>query len=713
MARRQQQFSDIKTAEAIYGADSDIVKEMRAKAREEKRMAVLRENSLRLKELTVAMRLQAAQEKQQKDIERRQREKDKFLASRPNALLSMVKSIKENNEDLVDSLKKLTKGPTFSLLKGFRSIMTVGGLVGFLLTGKGTFLSSMTKGLLKYNPLKIMHDMAKMFNGFGKIIHSAAKIGGGTFLKTTKFFKELPGLLSSTVKLMKSPLGKKAGLIEAVHNYILSPLKLISKETGKFSTKGLFSGAIKATGRLGKGAAKSAFKKIPGIGAILGIIFGVQRFKENDKVGGLLEIVSGISSSFAGPGTVASLAVDALLLFRDVKSSFKEAKGLSKEQALAATDEDIKKIPVIGPLFNIASSITDDKLGVIQKAESVANSMEQLFPGSGKMLLQAVGVAKFFNNKLPKDNISQKAMQVPVMSSIPGIPMSYKHEQAYGEHYTDFPAKTGLPSIIKNSFKSENKDSPKQPINATKNSLWSIIKNSFTPGITLANSKVDMGGVDSGVLNNFQGMVSDTPGITLANSKVDMGGVDSGVLNNFQGMVSDYNAATGKNVQVNSAFRSIDKQRELFNSMPDGYVAQPGKSMHNYGYALDINSKEANEMSSMGIMNKWGFVQPIKNKEPWHIEPIGINKSAIRSNFRVEEKTAISAAKSADPVIVKNSKSSNNQYNYRVPTTSNGIPVISLDDNSINKIVIGQLKAAEKYQTHISHASSIQVNGRM
>jgi hypothetical protein len=42
--------------------------------------------------------------------------------------------------------------------------------------------------------------------------------------------------------------------------------------------------------------------------------------------------------------------------------------------------------------------------------------------------------------------------------------------------------------------------------------------------------------------------------------------------------------------------------------------------LHEYGYALDMNSKDADQLESLGLMKKWNFWRPllqpqIKKKE--------------------------------------------------------------------------------------------------
>jgi len=148
-------------------------------------------------------------------------------------------------------------------------------------------------------------------------------------------------------------------------------------------------------------------------------------------------------------------------------------------------------------------------------------------------------------------------------------------------------------------------------------------------------------------------------------SGVRLGGIKNDVWHNFNGMFGEYNSLMneqypghrnkwgmrGDTVQINSGYRSIAEQTELYNTYlkeksaglnPDP-VARPGASMHNYGYAMDINSPEANIMGGNGavnlkvpgysnLMQKWGFDRPVAG-EAWHIEPKNLNYAKARSGI--------------------------------------------------------------------------------
>lgn len=112
--------------------------------------------------------------------------------------------------------------------------------------------------------------------------------------------------------------------------------------------------------------------------------------------------------------------------------------------------------------------------------------------------------------------------------------------------------------------------------------------------------------------------------INLRNgSKLD--GLSPAMLKQFLGMAEEYGKLTGKTISVNSGTRTYAEQAHLYKTRP-GWAARPGRSLHEFGLALDINSGDANELEKLGLMKKYGFTRPI-GQEPWHIEPAGIQRS--------------------------------------------------------------------------------------
>lgn len=86
------------------------------------------------------------------------------------------------------------------------------------------------------------------------------------------------------------------------------------------------------------------------------------------------------------------------------------------------------------------------------------------------------------------------------------------------------------------------------------------------------------------------------------------------------GMANEYYAKTGRKLNVTSAYRSIAYQAMLYRkNKHKGSVATPGKSMHNFGLAVDISTKDAAKLIELGLVRKYGFTFPV-GAETWHME---------------------------------------------------------------------------------------------
>lgn len=102
-------------------------------------------------------------------------------------------------------------------------------------------------------------------------------------------------------------------------------------------------------------------------------------------------------------------------------------------------------------------------------------------------------------------------------------------------------------------------------------------------------------------------------------NKTHFDALDPYVRDRFISMIAEY----GKPVQVNAAMRDVDEQQALYDAWIAGGqqgnpVAPPGKSKHNFGRALDLNSNQVADLSNSGLLAKYGF-NTIKGDPP-HIE---------------------------------------------------------------------------------------------
>ena len=108
--------------------------------------------------------------------------------------------------------------------------------------------------------------------------------------------------------------------------------------------------------------------------------------------------------------------------------------------------------------------------------------------------------------------------------------------------------------------------------------------------------------------------------IKLQDGNEDIQNLNPITLNKLKNMASEYMSETGEQLQVNSAYRGLKEQKYLFENLPKGAASAPGGSMHNFGVAIDIPSKQVNMLKKNGLLSKYNFGTPYKIKEPWHLQ---------------------------------------------------------------------------------------------
>lgn len=90
-------------------------------------------------------------------------------------------------------------------------------------------------------------------------------------------------------------------------------------------------------------------------------------------------------------------------------------------------------------------------------------------------------------------------------------------------------------------------------------------------------------------------------------------------------------AASGGKVTIESGFRSVERQSQLWNNAIAKYgsaaaarkwVAPPGKSNHNKGNAVDLGGGPDAIRLAHQLAPQFGLAFPMGH-EPWHVEPAG------------------------------------------------------------------------------------------
>ncbi len=237
---------------------------------------------------------------------------------------------------LLDKLKFNFESP-----KGGIGLIT-GGLA-LLLGG----LAALVAGLMSDGPFKgLLKILAKTgITGGIKLLEVGAKI----FMAGLKAVIQAPiRILQTAANAIGKVFGKKA--IQAV-------MKPIGAMTGIVT---------KITTSIGRVLATVA-KRIPILGAIISFGFAASRFKSGDTVGGIIDVLSGLSNilMLAGPigfgvGLTLGLGLDALNAFLDYKTGGASPE-TSKKKGSILTDwlkgvrgfiyKNLLKMPIIGPFI--------------------------------------------------------------------------------------------------------------------------------------------------------------------------------------------------------------------------------------------------------------------------------------------------------------------------------------------------------------------------
>ena len=93
-----------------------------------------------------------------------------------------------------------------------------------------------------------------------------------------------------------------------------------------------------------KGVSKALIKKVPLLGAVAGVAFGIERLMRGDVVGALGEVASGVASTVPGAGTGLSLAIDAGLMTRDAMQQQKPVEPQFAEGGLLNIPDSVNEI---------------------------------------------------------------------------------------------------------------------------------------------------------------------------------------------------------------------------------------------------------------------------------------------------------------------------------------------------------------------------------
>ena len=168
----------------------------------------------------------------------------------------------------------------------------------------------------------------------------------------------------------------------------------------------------------------------------------------------------------------------------------------------------------------------------------------------------------------------------------------------------------------------------------------------------------------------------------LENTGVILAGLKPDFEKRVAMMAADFKEQTGEKLQINSGFRSPEKQKQLYDEWIAGgkkgkVVAAPGTSPHEKGLAVDIQASSApkgtgsfkgflNQLAGAvdaptGWLEKFGIVRPVTSKkvgadkkEDWHVQfagaaPVGDLGAVSSRGGAVDPSTGQSVPVPVDP----------------------------------------------------------------
>jgi hypothetical protein len=189
--------------------------------------------------------------------------------------------------------------------------------------------SDQLKSTLKFlgKTLKFVADNAGIFAGIAGIAMGAKMLSGGLGKLGTKmnpmvvtFAGKALGGLKNIFSGGKASTKVTSAVMKGTGKKVYGAAAQAAVKAGSATAVGKSIGKVGA--KLGaKTVGKSILKKIPGIGLLAGIGFGINRAMKGDFVGAALELASGGASLLPGIGTGASVAIDAGLAARDISKA--------------------------------------------------------------------------------------------------------------------------------------------------------------------------------------------------------------------------------------------------------------------------------------------------------------------------------------------------------------------------------------------------------
>ena len=155
--------------------------------------------------------------------------------------------------------------------------------------------------------------------------------------------------------------------------------KTVATTAGKTAAKTAGKAGVKTVAKVGaKALGKSLLKKIPIVGLLAGVGFGLQRLMKGDMAGAAMELASGAAGTIPGIGTAASVGIDTALAAKDMGAFDKAPTATTAKPAATAAKPVTAATPVATPTVVAATNAVAATGGtsVVQAAKTSEKWMQ-------------------------------------------------------------------------------------------------------------------------------------------------------------------------------------------------------------------------------------------------------------------------------------------------------------------------------------------------
>lgn len=184
-------------------------------------------------------------------------------------------------------------------------------------------------------------------------------------------------------------------------------------------------------------------------------------------------------------------------------------------------------------------------------------------------------------------------------------------------------------------------------------------------------------------------------------SDVNLEKVDYKLLLTVANLAKDH----GKPITVSSGYRSIEKQAELYKGYKQGLpgynqAAEPGKSNHNSGFAIDVNGWMQN--LSDEEFAKYGLHRPVRG-ENWHLETTDTKGKTFAEVRKLEKATSESYEKEVKADSKQEEKTSKNEDDSNIVSKEDNKSEKQNSDNNSDEKKENNTPKSEKVSSNSSN----------